>query len=171
VVERPSWAGIGTLMQDTVEHQLDQCVGVLLVGAGVSGIGIAYYLQTRCPTRSFTILEAREEIGGTWDLFRYPGVSSDMYTFGYSFRPVHPGGAATSIARNARISKADPPEEETRGRETFADCCACGLRCPGRASSGRLNVVELAYWSALMPRLFRPLSALCLFFMGPFCTI
>ncbi len=76
-------------MQDTVEHQQDQYVDVLLVGAGLSGIGAAYYLQTRCPTKSFTILDAREEIGGTWDLFRYPGVrsDSDMYTLGYSFRP------------------------------------------------------------------------------------
>ncbi len=139
MVERPSWAGVGALMQDTVEHQRDQYVDVLLVGAGLSGLGIAYYLQTRCPTKSFTILEDREEIGGTWDLFRYPGGRSDMYTLGYSFRPVHPGGAATSIARNARISKADPPEEEPRGREEFAGCCACGLRYPGRASSGGIE--------------------------------
>jgi cation diffusion facilitator CzcD-associated flavoprotein CzcO len=68
----------------TVEH-----VDVLIVGAGLSGIGAAYYLQTRCPKKSYTILEGRETIGGTWDLFRYPGVrsDSDMYTLGYSFRP------------------------------------------------------------------------------------
>jgi monooxygenase len=62
---------------------------VLVVGAGLSGIGAAYHLQTRCPTRSYAILEAREAIGGTWDLFRYPGVrsDSDMYTLGYRFRP------------------------------------------------------------------------------------
>ena len=92
---------------------------MLLVGAGLSGIGAAYYLQTHCRTKSFTIVEAREEIGGTWDLFRYPGVSSDMYTFGYSFRLVHPGGAATSTVRNARVSKADPSEEELLGCEEF----------------------------------------------------
>jgi monooxygenase len=76
-------------MQDTIEHQRDQHFDVLIVGAGLSGIGAAYYLQTRCPTKSFAVLEAREEIGGTWDLFRYPGVrsDSDMYTLGYSFRP------------------------------------------------------------------------------------
>jgi monooxygenase len=64
-------------------------VDVLVVGAGLSGIGAGYYLQTRCPGKSFAILEARQAIGGTWDLFRYPGVrsDSDMYTLGFSFRP------------------------------------------------------------------------------------
>ena len=62
---------------------------VLVVGAGISGIGAGYYLQARCPDRSFAILEARHTIGGTWDLFRYPGIrsDSDMHTLGYSFRP------------------------------------------------------------------------------------
>jgi monooxygenase len=62
---------------------------VLIVGAGLSGIGAGYHLQTRCPRKSFVILESRNAIGGTWDLFRYPGVrsDSDMYTLGYNFRP------------------------------------------------------------------------------------
>ena len=62
---------------------------VLVVGAGISGIGAGYHLQTRCPGKSYAILEARERLGGTWDLFRYPGIrsDSDMYTLGYSFRP------------------------------------------------------------------------------------
>jgi cation diffusion facilitator CzcD-associated flavoprotein CzcO len=62
---------------------------VLIVGAGLSGIGAAHHLQRRCPGKSFAILEARETLGGTWDLFRYPGIrsDSDMYTLGYSFRP------------------------------------------------------------------------------------
>jgi monooxygenase len=64
-------------------------VDVLIVGAGLSGIGMAYYLQKRCPQKRYVILEGRKAIGGTWDLFRYPGVrsDSDMYTLGYSFRP------------------------------------------------------------------------------------
>ncbi len=66
-----------------------QHVDVLIVGAGLSGIGAAHHLQTRCPSRSYAILEARDAIGGTWDLFRYPGIrsDSDMYTLGYSFKP------------------------------------------------------------------------------------
>jgi cation diffusion facilitator CzcD-associated flavoprotein CzcO len=62
---------------------------VLIVGAGLSGIGAGYHLQTNCPDRSYAILEGRDCIGGTWDLFRYPGIrsDSDMYTLGYSFRP------------------------------------------------------------------------------------
>src|SRR3954454_4422186 len=64
-------------------------LSVVIVGAGLSGIGAAYRLQTECPERSYTILEARDRIGGTWDLFRYPGIrsDSDMFTLGYSFRP------------------------------------------------------------------------------------
>ena len=64
-------------------------VDVMIVGAGLSGIGAAHHLQERCPGKSYAILEARAEIGGTWDLFRYPGIrsDSDMHTLGYRFRP------------------------------------------------------------------------------------
>src|SRR4051812_43253394 len=64
-------------------------VDVLIIGAGLSGIGAAHHLQEKCPGKSYAILEAREAIGGTWDLFRYPGIrsDSDMFTLGYSFRP------------------------------------------------------------------------------------
>ena len=62
---------------------------VLIVGAGISGIDAAYHLQKRCPGKSYAIFEARGRIGGTWDLFRYPGIrsDSDMYTLGFPFRP------------------------------------------------------------------------------------
>jgi monooxygenase len=62
---------------------------VLIVGAGLSGIGAGHYLQTECPWADYEIFEARDAIGGTWDLFRYPGIrsDSDMHTLGYSFRP------------------------------------------------------------------------------------
>jgi len=66
---------------------------VLIMGAGLSGIGAAYHLQKLCPSKSYVILEQRKQIGGTWDLFRYPGIrsDSDMLTMGYSFRPwTHP---------------------------------------------------------------------------------
>jgi len=67
-----------------VEH-----LDVLVIGAGLSGIGAGRYLQDKCPWASFAIFEARDAVGGTWDLFRYPGVrsDSDMFTLGYSFRP------------------------------------------------------------------------------------
>jgi monooxygenase len=67
----------------------DEPLDVLIVGAGLSGIGAAWYLQQRCPDKRYAILEARDAIGGTWDLFRYPGVrsDSDMYTLGYAFQP------------------------------------------------------------------------------------
>jgi cation diffusion facilitator CzcD-associated flavoprotein CzcO len=72
------------MADESVEH-----VDVLIVGAGLSGIGAACHLRRECRDRTVAILEARETIGGTWDLFRYPGVrsDSDMYTLGYSFRP------------------------------------------------------------------------------------
>jgi monooxygenase len=68
----------------TPEH-----LDVLVVGAGISGISAGYHLRTVCPGKSYAILEGRERLGGTWDLFRYPGIrsDSDMYTLGYSFRP------------------------------------------------------------------------------------
>src|SRR4051812_10382857 len=66
-----------------------QQVDVVIVGAGLSGIGAAYRLQTQRPGTSYVILESRAAMGGTWDLFRYPGVrsDSDMYTLGYPFKP------------------------------------------------------------------------------------
>jgi len=68
-----------------VEAELD----VMIVGAGLSGVGAAWHLQHRCKDPSYLILESRDSLGGTWDLFRYPGIrsDSDMYTFGYAFRP------------------------------------------------------------------------------------
>jgi monooxygenase len=67
-----------------VEH-----VDVLIVGAGISGIDAAYHVQTKCPQKTYAVLEGRATMGGTWDLFRYPGIrsDSDMYTLGFPFRP------------------------------------------------------------------------------------
>lgn len=64
-------------------------VDVIVVGAGISGIGAGYHLQDKCRDRSYMILEGRADMGGTWDLFRYPGIrsDSDMYTLGYIFEP------------------------------------------------------------------------------------
>jgi monooxygenase len=77
-------------------------VDVLIVGAGLSGIGAGCHLQTNCPGKTYAVLEARDCTGGTWDLFRYPGIrsDSDMYTLGYSFRPWR---EAKSIADGSSI--------------------------------------------------------------------
>ncbi|MCB0028389.1 MAG: NAD(P)/FAD-dependent oxidoreductase, partial [Anaerolineales bacterium] len=71
---------------------------VLIIGAGVSGLGAACHLQRECPDRTFVILEAREAIGGTWDLFRYPGIrsDSDLHTYGYEFKPWYGKPIATA---------------------------------------------------------------------------
>jgi len=64
-------------------------VDVVIVGAGISGISAAWHLQQRCPSKSFVVLERRENLGGTWDLFKYPGIrsDSDMFTLGFRFKP------------------------------------------------------------------------------------
>ena len=64
-------------------------IDVVVVGAGISGIGAAYNLKTRCPQKTYTILEGRSNLGGTWDLFKYPGIrsDSDMHTMGFKFKP------------------------------------------------------------------------------------
>ena len=68
---------------------MEKQVDILIVGAGISGIGLAVHLSKNCPQRKFEILERRESFGGTWDLFKYPGIrsDSDMSTFGYNFKP------------------------------------------------------------------------------------
>jgi monooxygenase len=78
-------------------------VDVLIVGAGLSGIGAGCHLQARCPERSYAILKARDRIGGTWDVFRYPGVrsDSDMFTLGYVFRPCEPWDQRLCVAPDA----------------------------------------------------------------------
>ena len=72
-----------TATQSTLDYD------VVIIGAGISGIGAAHYLRAEHPEKTFAILESRDAIGGTWDLFRYPGIrsDSDLYTFGYEFKP------------------------------------------------------------------------------------
>ncbi|WAC91728.1 flavin-containing monooxygenase [Mycobacterium sp. Aquia_213] len=75
---------------------------VVIVGAGISGVSAAWHLQDRCPTKSYAILERRDDLGGTWDLFKYPGIrsDSDMFTLGFRFKPWR---SAKSIAEGADI--------------------------------------------------------------------
>jgi monooxygenase len=86
----------------TANGQPNEHLDVLIVGAGLSGIGAAHHLQEAFPGRSYAIFEAREDLGGTWDLFRYPGIrsDSDMHTLGYRFKP---WTAARSIADGPSI--------------------------------------------------------------------
>ena len=71
------------------KHAASEHVDVLIVGAGISGVGGAYHLSTQCPGTSFAVLESQESFGGTWLTHRYPGIrsDSDLYTFGYRFKP------------------------------------------------------------------------------------
>lgn len=73
----------------TEPHSTPQQLDVLIIGAGLSGIGMSYQLKKQRPDDTFVVIESREHIGGTWDLFKYPGIrsDSDMYTFAYSFKP------------------------------------------------------------------------------------
>ncbi|MGC2795499.1 MAG: NAD(P)/FAD-dependent oxidoreductase, partial [Mycobacterium sp.] len=75
---------------------------VVIVGAGISGISAAWHLQDRCPSKSYAVLERRDDLGGTWDLFRYPGIrsDSDMFTLGFRFKPWE---SSTSIADGSSI--------------------------------------------------------------------
>ncbi|MGV9613103.1 flavin-containing monooxygenase [Nocardia xishanensis] len=74
---------------DVRNRDIRDHLDVVIIGAGLSGIGAAYRLQTECPGKSYAVLEARDALGGTWDLFRYPGIrsDSDMFTLGYPFKP------------------------------------------------------------------------------------
>ncbi|TXI41484.1 MAG: NAD(P)/FAD-dependent oxidoreductase, partial [Mycobacterium sp.] len=80
---------VATFNQTRPKDAFTGHVNVLIVGAGISGLGLAHYLTTQLPGKSFAILDSRDAIGGTWDLFRYPGIrsDSDLHTFGYEFKP------------------------------------------------------------------------------------
>ena len=97
-----------TATEVSVTEQLGEPVSVehfdvLIVGAGISGVGAAYHLQEQCPGKSMVVLEALEDFGGTWRMHTYPGIrsDSDLYTFGYRFKP----WTGTPIATAAEILK------------------------------------------------------------------
>jgi monooxygenase len=107
----------------------DKVFDVVVVGAGLSGIAAAHYLQRQCPDRSFVLLEGRDAIGGTWDLFRYPGIrsDSDMFTLGYTFRPwtsdaaIAGGGAIRQYIRDTAREEGVQERIRFRHRVTAAD--------------------------------------------------
>ena len=135
---------------------------VIIVGAGLSGIGAAAHLRMECPDKTFAILESRGSMGGTWDLFRYPGVrsDSDMYTLGYRFRPWNDPKAIAdgptilkyiretagefdlngSIRYNHRVRRAEWSSETGRWTVTAsASCSPPGLRRGGPADGVGAN--------------------------------
>ncbi len=134
-------------------------VDVLIVGAGLSGIGAACHLIRNCPEQSFHIVEARNAIGGTWDLFRYPGIrsDSDMFTLGYSFKPWR---AANAIADGDSIRsyvREAADEYALHDRITFGT----------RVRSARWSS-EHARWTVELERDGDPLTVSCRFLYG--CT-
>jgi cation diffusion facilitator CzcD-associated flavoprotein CzcO len=121
-----------------------ELLDVLIVGAGISGIDAAYHLQRRCAGKRYAILEARNAIGGTWDLFRYPGIrsDSDMHTLGFPFRP---WDGEKSIADGASIRRYVEDTAEEFGihrqirfghRVTKADWCSAEARWTVEAETG-----------------------------------
>jgi monooxygenase len=139
---------------------MSEHVDVLIVGAGLSGIGAARHIQASFPGKTYTILEARDAIGGTWDLFRYPGVrsDSDMHTLGYRFRPwtqakaiadgpsilgyvretAAEAGVDKHIRFNHRVTRASWSSADARwtvqathGAETTSATCSFLLMCGG----------------------------------------
>lgn len=124
---------------------------VIVIGAGLSGIAAGHYLQTLCPGLSYVILEGRQAIGGTWDLFRYPGVrsDSDMSTLGYSFRPWQsdasfaPGPAIREyVAATAREEGIDR-QIRFGHRVTAADWDSIQARWTVSGSAGESGVLHL----------------------------
>jgi monooxygenase len=112
---------------------------VLIVGAGLSGMAAAHHPHKRCPSKTFVILESRARIGGTWDLFRYPGVrsDSDMFTMAYAFRPWR---IPTSISDGHLIREyiADTASEEGIDKHTPAGASSSSGVAPQRSHSSQL---------------------------------
>jgi cation diffusion facilitator CzcD-associated flavoprotein CzcO len=128
---------------------------VLIMGAGLSGIGAAYHLQELCPNKSYVILEQRKQIGGTWDLFRYPGIrsDSDMLTMGYSFRPwtspraISPGDDIRNYigdtARDAGIDRNIRFQHEIKQASWSSQQANWSVSAVGKLPDGREEPVTL----------------------------
>ena len=128
---------------------------VLIIGAGISGIDAAWHLQKNSPKKSFVILENRERIGGTWDLFRYPGIRSDcdMLTMGYGFRPwthpsaISPGDAirdyVTDTAKDAGIDKKIRFRHKVISAAWNSDTARWTVEATKRDQNGREETITL----------------------------
>ena len=126
---RRSLAAAGTFLRSAQSRTGPETLDVVIVGAGLSGIGAAVHLQRSCPGKTFTLLEARGALGGTWDLFRYPGVrsDSDMYTLGYEFKPwqdakaIADGPAILKYVKDTAAEHGITPHIRLHHRVTAAD--------------------------------------------------
>jgi cation diffusion facilitator CzcD-associated flavoprotein CzcO len=118
----------------SIEH-----LDAIIIGAGISGISAAYHFQTECKGKSYKVLERRENMGGTWDLFKYPGIrsDSDMYTFGFSFRPWNDESA---IAEKSKIIKY---LQETAAEYGIDEHIEYGVHVTKAAWSSKRGVWEL----------------------------
>jgi len=121
---------------------------VLIVGAGISGIDAAYHLRKRCPEKSWLILEARDAIGGTWDLFRYPGIrsDSDMHTLGFPFRP-WTGDKAIADGADIRAYVAETAREFGIDRRIRFGCRAVRASWSSAAARWTVEVEDGARFS------------------------
>ncbi len=110
---RRSIAAAGLFLREAAHSAQPELLDVVIIGAGLSGVGAAAHLQRECPGKNFTLLEARATLGGTWDLFRYPGVrsDSDMYTLGYEFKPWRDAKAIASGSSILRYVQETAAEE------------------------------------------------------------
>jgi cation diffusion facilitator CzcD-associated flavoprotein CzcO len=131
-----------------VEH-----LDVLIIGAGLSGVGAAYHLQRRCPNKTFAILEGRQTLGGTWDLFRYPGIrsDSDMFTLGYNFKPWNDAKAIADGPSIRRYIEETAEENGIREKIRFqhkvlkADWCSSAARWTLQVQRGdELEPIQLS---------------------------
>lgn len=116
----------------------DQPLDVAILGAGISGIGAAHYLTVEHPAKTFAILESRDAIGGTWDLFRYPGIrsDSDLHTFGYEFKPwLDPQAIADAPRIVDYLREAVADDHPSRG--SFSIDAPCPRTGRMRSSCGR----------------------------------
>jgi monooxygenase len=150
-----------SMQPDTVQPTLDnkdgEYVDVLIVGAGISGVGSAYHLQHNCPGKTYTIIEARDAVGGTWDLFRYPGIrsDSDMYTFGFKFKPwvspkaISPGEDIRHYVAEAAAENGIDRHIQFGHRVIAADWCGETARWTSKVTdlaSGEVREISSAFF-------------------------
>ena len=125
-------------------------VDVLIIGAGISGVGAAYHLQKHCPDKTYAIIEARAAVGGTWDLFRYPGIrsDSDMYTFGFKFKPwvspkaISPGADIREYVNEAASENGIDQNIQFGQKVVAANWCSSTARWTSQVKDLATGVIE-----------------------------